>query len=135
MSDLTPIARDLFTGPSASPSLVGARCPDCACVTFPAQKACPRCTGTAMAPLALPRTGTLWSWTIQDFPPKSPPYRPAGAFAPYGVGYIDLGPVIVEARLTEHRPERLRIGMPMVTVALPWHDRVAFAFAPVEGDR
>lgn len=90
-----------------------------------------------MAELALPRSGRLWSWTIQDFPPKSPPYRPAqaDAFEPYGVGYIDLGSVLVEARLTEHRPERLRIGMAMVTVAIPWRDRVTFAFTPLEGDR
>jgi uncharacterized OB-fold protein len=53
-----------------------------------------------MARVELPDRGTLWTWTVQAFEPK-PPYRaPESGFTPYGVGYVDLGEVIVESRLT-----------------------------------
>ena len=49
---------------------------------------------------------------------KSPPYVPAGEFAPFAVGYVEFrGYLRVEGRLTESDPERLRIGMPMRVVA------------------
>jgi uncharacterized OB-fold protein len=84
--------------------------------------------------------GELWSWTVQCFPPKAPPYLPGGVeeFEPYGVGYIELpGEVRVEARLTESDPERLRIGMPMELTLIPVPgaaEKLTFAFAPVEED-
>lgn len=135
LTERRPIAEGLFSWPDPEPALLGAQCGECGCVTFPAQDSCPRCTGSAMSGISLPRRGSLWSWTVQGFPPKSPPYRPGVEFEPYGVGYIDLGPVIVESRLTEHRADRLRIGMPMKTVAMGWGDDVTFAFAPLEPTR
>ena len=61
----------------------------------------------------------MWTWTVQAFPPKAPPYLgPAGDdFAPYGVGYVELpGQLRVEARLTESDPDKLVIGMEMELV-------------------
>ena len=62
-----------------------------------------------MAEHLLARRGRLWAWTTQGFPPPSPPYAgPAGKdFVPFGVGYVELGDVKVEARLTESDPEVL----------------------------
>ena len=85
----------------------------------------------------LGRRGTLWTWTIQCFPPKSPPYAgDAEEFEPYGVGYVELpGEVRVEARLTEADPARLRIGMPMELVLVPApgaSGALTYAFPPVE---
>ena len=86
----------------------------------------------------LSRHGTLWTWTIQCFPPKSPPYAVADpeGFEPYGVGYVELpGEVRVEALLTESDPDRLRIGMEMELTLIPApgsSDAVTFAFRPVE---
>jgi uncharacterized OB-fold protein len=79
----------------------------------------------------------LWTWTVQCFAPKSPPYAGAAdGFEPYGVGYVELpGEVRVEARLTEADPARLRIGMPMelVLVPAPGPDgALTYAFAPAE---
>jgi uncharacterized OB-fold protein len=88
-----------------------------------------------MGVVELATRGTLWTWTVQGFPPKSPPYHPdeAMAFQPYGVGYVELpDQVRVEARLTESDPDRLRIGMTMELVIVPFGDQVTFAFAPSE---
>lgn len=85
-----------------------------------------------MEAVELPRTGTLWTFTIQGFPPKRPPYAGPEPFEPYGVGYVDLGEVKVESRLTVADPEVLRIGMPMQLVVEPFvDDAVSFAFAPL----
>ena len=43
-----------------------------------------------MAP-TLPAEGTLWTWTVQRFAPKSPPYvPPADGFRPFALGYVEL---------------------------------------------
>src|SRR6476646_2581361 len=107
-----PVAEGLFT---EEPQLIGSRCTACGMVTFPAQDSCPRCASTDMDEHLLSPRGTLWAWTTQDFPPPSPPFAGAGgkAFVPFGIGYIDLGDVKVEFRLTEANPEKLQAGMEM----------------------
>jgi len=121
---------------AAQVTLRGGECGGCGTTTFPHQDSCPRCGGGQMSPVALPRSGRLWSFTVQSFEPK-PPYRGTGPFEPYGVGYVDLGPVIVEARLTENDADRLAIGAPVeLTVVPAFHDDdgtpvLTFAFAPV----
>lgn len=90
-------------------------------------------------PVALPRTGRLWSWTVQRFRPKSPPYAGPETFEPYAVGYVALGDaIIVEGRLTGAPFDGFAIGMPMRLVAEPFslangERRTTFAFAPVAG--
>jgi uncharacterized OB-fold protein len=131
----------VFVLDADGPSLLGSRCTDCGAHTFPAQDGCARCTGTAMEPVRLAREGTLWTWTLQGFPPKSPPFTGSlDPFVPFAVGYVELaGQVRVEARLTEPDPERLTIGMPVVLVADPLTtddegNRVmTFAFQPNGG--
>ena len=72
------------------------------------------------------------------FPPK-PPYRSAGEFVPYGVGYVEFpGECIVEGRLTTADPHRLRIGSPMRLTLIENHQDehgdsvLVHAFAPEE---
>jgi len=133
---VVPIAEGLFTGPPEAPRLIGSRCRACGVVTFPRQASCPRCASLDVEERLLARRGTLWSWTIQCFVPKAPPYVPVDPeeFEPYGVGYVELpGEVRVEARLTESDPARLAIGMPMELVLVPAPgagDAVTFAFRP-----
>ena len=127
------IAEGLFTWPADEPRLIGSGCSDCGVVTFPAQPSCPACTSVSVEERLLSRTGTLYTWTVQGFRPKAPYAGPA-EFEPYGVGYVELpGEVRVEARLTVADPDRLRIGMAMELVIVPFGDRVTYAFAPVEG--
>jgi uncharacterized OB-fold protein len=138
-----PIAEGLFTWPAAEPQLIGSRCDACAARTFPAQSYCPRCASTAMSEVLLPRTGVLWTWTIQGFRPKSPPYAggdTVDTFEPFGVGYVDLdGEILVEARLTENDASRLEIGAVLELVLIPLYrdeegrDVLTYAFRPQEG--
>ena len=133
-----PVAADLFTE-SPDAQLIGSRCTACGIVTFPSQDSCPRCASTDMAQHLLARRGTLWAWTTQDFPPPAPPYAGATgkAFVPFGVGYVDLGDVKVETRLTTADPDELTIGTEMELVIEPFradgdgNDVMTFAFRPV----
>src|SRR3954454_13155326 len=137
-----PIADRLFTWPADEPQLIGARCADCGEKTFPTQGYCPRCASTAMSEVLLPRTGRLWTWTIQGFRPKSPPYKGEDTpetFEPFGLGYVDLdGELMVEARLTENDADRLAVGAELELVVLPlYHDEdgtevLTYAFKPAE---
>lgn len=119
MSNQVPIADGLFTWPSDTPALLASRCNNCGIATFPAAESCMACSGQDVSVEELPGRGTLWTWTVQQFMPKSP-YRSnetAETFRPYGVGYLELpGGVRVEGRLTESDPEKLSIGMEMDVV-------------------
>jgi uncharacterized protein len=98
-----------------------------------------------MSDVLLPRTGSLWTWTVQGFRPKSPPYKAddtVETFEPFGVGYVDLaGELLVEARLTESDPERLRIGAEMELVVVPVYQEpggtevLTYAFRPLDDKR
>jgi uncharacterized OB-fold protein len=134
-----PFAPDVFTWPSEEPRLIGARCPDCAAITFPFQSSCPRCGQPEMEQHLLPRRGTLWTWTTQEFLPKEPYAggETMETFRPYGVGLVQLGDEVrVEGRLTESDPARLRIGMDVELAVVPFRteadgtDVMVFAFAP-----
>jgi len=135
--ELQVIDPEVIGGTEQEPRLIGSVCARCGTVTFPRQRSCPRCTSEDVRPRELATRGELWSWTIQCFAPKAPPYLPGGVeeFEPYGVGYIELpGEVRVEARLTESDPERLRIGLPMELTLIPVPgapDKLTFAFEPV----
>jgi uncharacterized OB-fold protein len=135
-SQQVPVAPGLFTE-GAAPQLIGSKCGDCGVMTFPKQTDCPRCTSQAMEEALFDRRGTLWTFTTQNFIPKSPPYaivETEESFVPYGVGYVEFeGQARVEGRLTENDPAKLRIGMTMETVLIPFGDGlVTYAFRPVE---
>jgi uncharacterized OB-fold protein len=140
MSKQVPIAEGLFTWPAARPALLASRCRHCGIASFPAAESCMACSGQDVAIEELPGRGTLWTWTIQQFMPKTP-YKSnetAQTFRPYGVGYVELpGGVRVEGRLTENDPEKLRIGMAMEVVFAPYRTEdngdevISFFFKPV----
>lgn len=141
LTSARPVSEGLFVDAGGEIRLVGSQCDECGVVTFPSQPSCPRCTSLRVRERLLGRRGTLWSWTIQCFPPKSPPYAVADpeAFEPYGVGYVELpGEVRVEALLTVADPEQVRIGMPMELTLVPAPGREGdgvstYAFTPTEG--
>ena len=139
-ADQIPIQEGLFTWPAAEPRLLGSRCDGCGEATFPAQASCPGCMSTRVESVPLSPRGTLWTFTVQRFPPPSPPFageRDPKEFQAFGVGYVELPEgVRVEARLTESDPSKLAIGMEMELVIEPFdtdadgNQRMIFAFAP-----
>jgi uncharacterized protein len=135
--DFVPVADGLIAGSAEAPELIGSECRRCGVVAFPRQQSCAACTSSDVQERRLARRGTLWTWTIQCFAPKSPPYAGAAEdFEPFGVGYVELpGEVRVEARLTEADPAHLRIGMPMELVLVPapgGGGELTYAFRPVD---
>jgi uncharacterized protein len=135
-----PFARDVFTWPADEPQLIGARCQRCRAVVFPQRPSCPRCGIGQMDQHLLPRRGTLWTWTTQEFLPKEPYAggETQETFRPYGVGLVQLGDEVrVEARLTESDPSRLDFGMEVELAIVPFRvdgdgtEVMTYAFRPV----
>lgn len=123
-----PIAPGLFVdGPE--PSLVGGRERASGRIVFP----CPE-DPARFEPVRLPREGRIWSWTVQRFRPKSPPYRgDEEMFQPFAIAYVELpAATIVESRLHGFRFDALKVGLPCRLVLLPFAGRTTFAFAPLE---
>lgn len=121
MSGLAPIAPGLWTD-EAEPRLIGGRGPD-GRIRFP----CP--PGAAPVPLA--RRGTLWSWTVQRFEPKRPPYDGPVPFKPFMLGYVELPETIVETLLDGIAAPR--IGMELALRIVPFDAaRATFAFGPAQ---
>lgn len=127
-----PIAPDLFVLTDDGPRLIGGRCLKTGRLMFP------KPAGNDTAAVLLSPRGTLWSWTVQRFLPKSPPYagaETAETFRPYAVGYVELpGEIIVESRIVGIEPEALAIGLPLKLILVPFAtcagDVTSFAFAP-----
>lgn len=134
------IAPNLFAPGSlddpAGPRLMGARRRADGKLHFPCPSACDPVDWDTEE---LPASGILWSFTVQRFRLKSPPYAGPEEFVPYAVGYIELpGAIIVESRITGVPFDRLRIGMPMKQVAEPveinGEERIGFAFTALEDE-
>ncbi len=105
-------------------------------VSFPRQASCPSCCGADVGLRRLGHVGELWTWTTQEFAPKSPPYA-VTPFAPFQLGYIELpGEVIIESRILGGAA--LQIGLPMELTFVPLFidangdEVVCFAFRPME---
>ena len=100
----------LFTD-ETPPRLVGGRDRATGRIVFPR----PDSDGFDAMPLR--RDGTLWSYTVQRFRPKTPPYAGPEEFTPWIVAYVELpGETIVEARLTGVVPDAVAIGMPLILI-------------------
>ncbi|MGC6331530.1 Zn-ribbon domain-containing OB-fold protein [Rhizorhabdus sp. FW153] len=107
------IAEGLFTD-EASPRLIGGRNRNSGRIVFP----CP--PGAEFEPWPLAREGRLWSFTVQRYRPKSPPYAGPEAFRPWIVGYVELpGEVIVESRVVNIGFDEVQIGMELELTFVP----------------
>jgi uncharacterized OB-fold protein len=143
MTHQVPIQEGLFSWPAEQPQLLGSRCKNCGETAFPAQRECRKCSGSDTEVVTLGDHGTLWTWTIQSFMPKTPynSDETEETFRPYGVGYVEMpGGVRVESRLLENQPDELEIGMPMQLVIEPFrkdeagNEIVIFAFRRADSE-
>ena len=110
---MKPIAEGLYTD-DPSPALLGGRHKETGRIVFP----CP--ANEQFEPYPLGRQGTLWSYTVRRFRPKSPPYAGPEHFKPWAVGYVELpGETIVETRLANVPLDAIHIGMPLRLTFVP----------------
>jgi len=128
-----PVAANLFrTAPELR--LIAARSRQSGQLVFPAPG-----DSELFESVDLPSRGLLWSYTVQRYAPKSPPYRADGPFTPFAVGYIELsGALIVESRLIDVAFDQLRVGLPveLTTFTLRTDEAgkvLMFAFRPQSG--
>ncbi|WP_322754509.1 Zn-ribbon domain-containing OB-fold protein [Frankia sp. Cas3] len=130
-----PIDHELFASLDP-PRLAGATCGRCGTTIFPVGPSCPRCSaaGSDISVVTLPETGTIWTLTVQGFEPKPPYHAPPDGFAPYAVGYVDLGGVLVESLLVGD-PAMLDIGLRVWLTLVPIGatGEVTYAFEPTTG--
>ncbi len=125
-ASLQPIATNLWSeGPE--PHLLGGRDAD-GKILFPVPEGD---AANGVEVIKLSRTGTLWSYTQQEFKPK-PPYDGPEEFVPFLVGFIELpNEIIVESHIVETSLNELTLGMPMELVITAFDDtRSMFAFRP-----
>lgn len=131
-----PIAPDLIEVDAGAPKLFGGRHRESGKIVFPMPLGA---EAVKYDRIELKSEGTLWSFTVQRFRPKSPPYAGADderSFRPFALGYVELpGQIIVETRIDTDDFGKLSIGMPMKLVASPFSrasgdEPVTYAFRP-----
>jgi uncharacterized OB-fold protein len=131
ITDTVAIAEGLFTL-GAQPRLIGGQDRVTGRIVFPCLAGDSR-----YDPIPLPHRGKIWSWTVQRFRPKSPPYIGPEAFEDFALAYVELpGALIVEGRLTGIAFDAIRIGIAVETVVIPFaadasgRAVLTYAFAP-----
>jgi len=133
---LAPIAEGLFEVVEGVPHLIGGRRKSDGRMVFPNPTGS---EGQNYDPVRLSPEGRLWSFTVQRFRPKSPPYAGGDdekSFRPYALGYVELpGEVIVEGRIDTDDFASLKVGAPMRLKLTPFRktggDVLAYAFEPI----
>ena len=117
-----PLAEGLYRLDGGVPRLLGGRRKSDGKYAFPMP------TGTQAAlydQVELACEGTLWSYTVQRFRPKTPYAGPGDdtTFKPYAVGYVELpDQIIVESPLRADDFSDLKIGMPMRLTLIPFRE-------------
>ena len=116
------------------PTLIGSECADCGTRVFPPVALCPECMGDSLEPLALARSGRLYSYSTVHVAPR-------GWAVPYVAGYVDLPDgVRVFAHVVEAGDDRLAMDMAVeLTTAVLGTDGdgapfSSYAFRPRDGE-
>ena len=113
-----PVAEGLFAETAEGPRLLGSRCVACGTPYFPTSPVCrnPGCDGGSMEDAAFGPSGTLWSYTIQYYPPP-PPAKYDEPYVPYALGIIDMADGLrVLARISTASVDDVRVGTPVELV-------------------
>ena len=133
------VSHDVYDDTVSPPALVGGRNRNDGRIVFPLPD---DTSGEDVERVHLKRQGTLWSYTIQRFPPGEPfvGIRDPQKFTPYALGYVELADeVIVETHIVASDFSQLMVGLPMelTTTIIPGgderKDQTMFAFKPAEG--
>ena len=87
-----PAVEGWFTLDADAPHLLAKRCSTCGTIVFPPRAlACPNpaCTGSEFDDVPLGRTGRIWSYATNHYPPP-PPYVAPDPFEPYTIAAVEL---------------------------------------------
>ena len=86
-----PVVEGLFTEEGGAAQLLATRCASCGTVYFPKATIChdPKCTQSAIEEFTFGGKGTLWSYSIQDYPPP-PPHKYDEPYHTYALGVVDF---------------------------------------------
>lgn len=104
LDGILPVDETLFTEDMAT--LRGAACRDCGARMFPTRPCCPGCQSAAIEPVALVRTGHVWTYTVLHVAP--PGYTGP---VPYALGVVELDDGLrITSTITAPDLDRLRIG-------------------------
>jgi hypothetical protein len=117
----TPVAEGLFAETAEGPRLIGSRCTTCSACYFPTSTICrnPECAKSALEDAQLGPRGTLWSYSIQYYPPP-PPAKYDEPYVPYALALVDLEEGLrVLARISTDDPESVVVGSPVELVIEP----------------
>lgn len=113
---MTLVSEDIFAPNAKVPTLLGGISKIDGKYKFPRPT---DATADDYEDVSLKREGTLWSYTVQRFPPGSPfvGITDRDRFRPFAIGYVELdGQVIVETRIVTIDFKSLKIGLPMSLV-------------------
>ncbi|MBW2270857.1 MAG: OB-fold domain-containing protein [Deltaproteobacteria bacterium] len=116
-----PVIDGLFSDTADGTRLLGSRCASCNVPYFPKSSLChnPDCTGSQMEDASFGPHGTVWSYSIQNYPPP-PPARYDEPYKPYALGVVDLTDGLrVVGRMAVDDPESLKAGCKVELVSEP----------------
>jgi len=112
MSERVPVVPGLFEETAQGAKLLGSKCATCNTSYFPKAAIChnPQCNESKMEDAAFGGKGTLWSYSIQDFPPP-PPHKFDKPYVPYALGVVDFpNGLRVMGQMSVERFEDLEVG-------------------------
>jgi uncharacterized OB-fold protein len=137
-----PVVEGLFAETPDGPRLLGSRCASCRTPYFPKSAVCrnPECASPRIEDATLGPKGTLWSFSVQHYPPP-PPAKYEEPYVPYALGLIDLPEGLrVLARIATDTPDSLVAGTPVELVLAKLYadangnDVITWMFTPVDGN-
>jgi len=117
----TPVIEGLFSEEGGVAKLLGSRCATCATPYFPSSGRChnPDCDNSDMGEAGFGPAGTLWSYSVQNYPPP-PPARYDEPYVPYALGVVDLDDGLrVVGRMLVDDVANLRAGQRVELVIAP----------------
>ncbi len=122
-SNQIPVAEGLFAETADGPRLLGSKCATCETPYFPKAAIChnPNCSDSKLEDAEFGPNGTLWSYTVQYYPPP-PPAKYDEPFEPYALGLIDLPEGLrVLSKVTADDIEAIEVGGEVLLVIEKLH--------------